>query len=378
MYKMKFFFSAVFLTLVFNLSIRASEVLEIYTPYTSVDVSPGSEVSYSIDVINHGTQTCNAALAITNVPKNWHYTLTASGMRVKKLAVQASKRKTLNLKMSVPYEVGKGYYTFYVKAGSDARLPLTIHVTSAGTNETEFTCDQKNMEGTGATDFTFTAVLKNKSPRQQQYALMATPPKGWSVKIKPNYKQATSTEIDANGTKTVSYVVTAPRNVKAGTFKIPVKAISGNTTVENEFEVVITGTYAMDFNTSSDLLSASTVAGQAKKIELVIKNTGTLPLKNIKLTSSKPKGWELNFDKSEIESLDSGDHTIVNASIKAAKKSIPGDYVSRITAKTDELNETLSFRIMVKTPLLIGWLGILIIIFVVVGVVMLMRKYGRR
>ena len=50
-------------------------------------------------------------------------------------------------------------------------------------------------------NFSFNAVLKNKTATKQQYALMASPPRGWSVTIKPNHKQATSTEVDANGTK---------------------------------------------------------------------------------------------------------------------------------------------------------------------------------
>ncbi|WP_282035540.1 NEW3 domain-containing protein [Saccharicrinis aurantiacus] len=351
---------------------------EIYTPYTKVSVSPGSTVNYSMDIINNNPYTINESVSIVNIPRSWNYTLTASGMNVNKVAVLESKKETLKLKIEVPYHVKKGYYTFYAKLGSMASLPLIINVTTAGSNETELSCDQKNMEGTSKSDFAFNAVLKNKTANKQQYALMASPPKGWNVIIKPNYKQATSTEIDANGTKNINYTIKAPYNVKAGTYKIPVKAVSGSTSADMELEVVITGTYEMSFSTPTGLLSAKVTAGDEKKIELVVKNTGSTKLENIDLSASKPKNWEVSFDTKKIEHLEPGKTARIYATIKADKKAIPGDYVTKVTAKTSETNQNLSFRIMVKTPLLMGWLGVLIILISVGGIAFLMTKFGRR
>lgn len=351
---------------------------EIFTPYTKVSVSPGSTVNYSLDIINNSEQTINENINISNIPRSWNYTLTASGMNINKVAVLGNDEETLKLKIEVPYRVKKGYYTFYAKLGSIASLPLTINVTTAGSNETELSCDQKNMEGTSKSNFSFNAVLKNKTANKQQYALMASPPKGWNVAIKPNHKQATSTEVDANGTKNINYTIKAPSNVKAGTYKIPVKAVSGSTSAEMELEVVITGTYEMSFSTPTGLLSAKITAGDDKKVELVVKNTGSTKLENIELSASKPKNWEVAFDNKKIESLEPGKKSTVYATIKADKKAIPGDYMTKITAKTSEANQNLSFRIMVKTPMLMGWLGILIILATIGGIAFLIKKFGRR
>ena len=45
---------------------------------------------------------------------------------------------------------------------------------------------------------------------------------------------------------------------------------------------------------------------------------------------------------------------------------------------TPEVNENEQFRIAVKTPMLWGWVGILVIVVAVGGVYYLFRKYGRR
>lgn len=66
------------------------------------------------------------------------------------------------------------------------------------------------------------------------------------------------------------------------------------------------------------------------------------------------------------------------AVVKASKKAIPGDYVVKMEARTPEVNSAAEFRIAVKTPIIWGWLGILIIIAACGGVYYLFRKYGRR
>ncbi|MBB3701303.1 hypothetical protein KMW28_03430 [Flammeovirga yaeyamensis] len=362
-----------------NTSLFASNApIEIYTPNTRVAVAPGTTINYKLDIINNGNQTYNENINIYRVPKNWSYSLTSSGLNVSKLAVRPEDKKTLDFKLEIPYEVKKGYYTVYASMGEHASLPITIHVTTAGTNESELTCDQKNMEGTPKSNFTFSAILKNKTSSTQQYALMASPPKGWSVAIKPNYKQATSTEVSANGTKNITFDVKAASFTKAGKYVIPVKAVSGNSTSEMNLEVVITGTYDLSLSTPNGLLSQEITAGDEKRIELIVKNTGSTKLENIKLSDSKPKDWEVKFSKNTIEFLEAGATEKVFAHVKANGKAIPGDYMTTITAKTPETSVSTSFRMTVKTRVFMGVMGLSIILSAMGGMVYLTKKYGRR
>ena len=64
--------------------------------------------------------------------------------------------------------------------------------------------------------------------------------------------------------------------------------------------------------------------------------------------------------------------------LKASKKALPGDYVTTIMAKTPEANADAQFRVAVKTPMIWGWVGVLIIIATIGVVYYLFRKYGRR
>ena len=375
----RLFLPAFFGIIIFlNSAAQSTDSIELYTPYTKVSVSPGKTVNYSIDLINNGKNTQERDISVTSFPRSWKYTLTAGGLNIKRLAALPGEKKNMAFKVEIPFKVNKGNYKFYVKAGNDAVLPLEINVSSQGSNESELTCDQTNMEGTSKSTFTFKAVLKNRTSVEQQYALMANPPRGWTVEIKPNHKQATSTEVDANSTKDISIDVKTPTTVKAGTYKIPVKAVTGSTSANLELEVVVTGTFDLNLSTPTGLLSDELTAGSEKKIDLEVHNTGSADLKTITFTAAKPSKWEVTFTPQKIENLSAGSTEHVTATIKADKKAIPGDYVTKITAKASETSSEVSFRMTVKSPMLWGWAGVFIIFIALGSVYYLFKKFGRR
>ena len=113
-------------------------------------------------------------------------------------------------------------------------------------------------------------------------------------------------------------------------------------------------------------------------MELAVKNTGSSELTDITLNFSAPVKWDVIFDPKKVDKLPSGKVAQVFATIKADRKAIAGDYVTNIEAKTPEATSKASFRISVMTPMLWGWIGVLIIIAALGSVYYLFRKYGRR
>lgn len=156
------------------------------------------------------------------------------------------------------------------------------------------------------------------------------------------------------------------------------RAATGTTSADLELEVVVTGSYEMELSTPRGLLSTEITAGDVKRIELVVRNTGSSLLKDIQLSANKPVDWEVSFEPSKIDMLKAGETANVVATMKASKKALPGDYVATMTAKTPEVNTDAQFRIAVKTPMIWGWVGVLIIIVAIGAVCYLFRKYGRR
>jgi uncharacterized membrane protein len=235
------------------------------------------------------------------------------------------------------------------------------------------------MEGNSNSSFTFNTNLKNRTAEKQMYALMANAPRGWNVTFKSNYQQVTSVNAEPNNTMPLTIEIKSPENCEAGKYRIPVSASTYSTSANLDLEVVIKGTYSMLLSTPTGLVSGTITAGKQKQVELVIHNTGSAELKDINiLSTSSPLRWEVTFNPNIIKSITPGNSATVYALIKADKKAIPGDYVTNIEARTPETTSKLTFRISVETPLLLGWIGVIIIIIALGTVYYLFRKYGRR
>ncbi|SFD78801.1 Uncharacterized membrane protein [Thermophagus xiamenensis] len=360
------------------MALSAASDIELYTPYTNISVPPGEKIDYSIDVKNNGSSTQTVDVYVSGLSKDWTYTLKAGGYAIKQISVLPGEKKTLSLTVNVPVKVNKGNHWFSVVAKGHHVLNLVVNVSEQGTFKTEFTCDQANIEGHADANFTFTTKLKNSTAQKQVYSLHANAPRGWKVIFKPNYKQATAVEVEPNKTENISIQVEPPYNVEAGTYKIPVRAVNRSTSADLDLEVVISGTYDMELSTPTGRLSSTITAGREKDIELVVKNTGSSVLKEVRFSASKPKNWTVEFEPDTIPAIEPGEEATALATVKSADKAIPGDYVAKITARTPEAKSDASFRITVKTPLLWGWLGILIILATLGVIFYLFRKYGRR
>lgn len=350
----------------------------LYTPYTRISVPPGQSIDYTVDVINNTTQVKNVDLYVAGIPKGWTYELKSGGWSISALSVLGGEKKNVSLHIDVPFKVKKGRYRFRVTAGGLATLPLTVTVSEEGTFKTELTTKQPNMQGSGKSNFTFNAELKNRTAEKQLYSLRSNSPRGWNVTFSVSGRQVASVQVEPNVTENISIQIDPPDDIAAGTYKIPVLAANSSTSAALELEVVVTGSYSMELTTPTGLLSASVTAGDQKRIALLVKNNGSAPLKNITLNSSAPVNWDVIFDPKTVDTLGPGRSAEVYATIQADKKAIPGDYVTSLEAKVPEVSSKASFRVSVKTSMLYGWIGVLIVGGAVSAVYYLFRKFGRR
>lgn len=355
----------------------AAAAVELYTPYLQLSAPPGDSISYSIDVVNHSSSTQTVDLGFDAKGNKWDYELTAGGRTVSKLAVKAGESQTVNLQLDVPLEINKGVYQFQMNAGGSI-LPLAIQVSEQGTFRTELATDQPNMQGHSDSTFTFSATLRNRTAEQQTYALAAQADTGWDVTFTDGGTSVTSVEVEANGEKTISISAKPPETVQAGTYDIPITASNNSTKGSTTVQAVVTGTYDLELSTPNELLSTDVTAGADRKLDLVVANKGSAELKQVAMSADSPTDWEVTFEPSTIESIKPGATARVQATIKADKKALAGDYVVNINAAAPEKSANAQFRVAVKSSVLWGWVGIVIILAVIGGIYGLFRKFGRR
>lgn len=364
--------------LMFTSMVTQAKDLSLYTPNTRISAPPGASIDYTIDIINESSVVRNENLSVTGLPSTWTYTLQSGSYHIDRIAVLPGEKKSLKLKVEVPFQVNKGIQTFYVNAINTTSLPLSINVTEKGAAESELSTTQNNMQGDNSATLTYKATLRNRTAEKQHYSLRGDVPRGWNLTFKADFKAVTSVELEPNSTKELTIELKPSATTAPGVYTIPVKALTGATAAALDLEAVVTGSYAGQLTTPDGRVSTSARAGREKELDLVLRNTGTSTLHNLELRSNLPANWELRFEPEQQDSLQAGETAHVKAYLKPHKNAIPGDYVTSLELRNPEINTKVSYRVTIKTPALWGWLGVLLILGALGGLVLMFRKYGRR
>lgn len=257
-------------------------------------------------------------------------------------------------------------------------LHANAQTTSTSDGKSSFKTTLFNLEAAAGETFRYSATLQNNSGESRSYGLSAKLPPGWLATYRTMGSQVTAVLLEAGKTQEISIEMNAPASSKPAKYEIPILAVSGADTLHLGLEAVVKGAYGIELTTPSGRLSEEVTEGSLKQIKCTVRNTGTLLLENVELTSQTPPKWEVMFEPAKIDRLEPGTSVDVVAAVRVPDKTIAGDYVSTFTAKSQASNANASFRILVKASLLSGWAGLLVILLAVGLVYRLIKKYGRR
>jgi uncharacterized membrane protein len=241
------------------------------------------------------------------------------------------------------------------------------------------------------TSFTYSIDMQysgGKEPRV--FDLEVTVPTGWNYSIAPSYGQGTEiAAIRLDPTKT--YPDSISVTVRPYTFAVPppgeypitVQAVSDSLQASIDLKAVISASYSLDLESTSGLLNTNASAGKDNYFTVSLINTGSADLEKIHFSSNimgKPAGWSITFTPDTIDTLPAGGSREVRVDIKPAEKTIAGDYMVTISAEPDSKYAFAhtDVRVTVLTPTIWGWLGVAIVVIVVVGLVVMFMRLGRR
>ncbi len=360
------------------------------TDYPGVTVKPGGTSTFTLYITNTGSEEATVELGAEDLPEGWEGRFKGSSNEISMVHVGAYQTKkdspSLSYSLTVPEDTKEDTYTVNLSAKGgniDEVLALTVKVDAeekkigAG----KFTTDYAQQEGVAGTKFSYTTTLTNNSGENMTYSLSAEgAPEGWNVTFTPSGTTTTtsSVPVDAGASSTIKAAVVPAQNVTAGEYPITFVAACAGETLELPVTVRITGTYSLKTTTPTGNLSASAYAGEPKDIVLSIQNTGNIDLTAIRLKAQASTNWEVTFDQDTINSIPAGGNVEVTAHITPAKDAILGDYVTVITAFNDAVSSDCALRISVQNHTGWGIAAVAIVAFLVLGLVQIIRKFGRR
>lgn len=362
----------------------AEPYIELSTQYPALTVKAGDSLTFDLDLDNYSGVSQDITLSVAEIPEGWEGTFSAGSNQVSVVHVKnQATNSEVSFAVDVPLETADGEYIIRLAArGEDFadEMEIALTVSAEEIGESSFTAEYPSQEGDATTDFTFSATLINNTLSTQNYSFTSNAPSGWQVSFQPSGESTSvaALDVEARTTQAMDISVTPPENVEAGTYEIPVTATSVNESMPITLSITITGSYGLTLSTPSGRLSLDAYANQESAVQLSLTNTGNSDLTNVNLTSSAPTGWTVRFANETIDIIEAGATVETTMYITPGEDAMSGDYATTITARNSDANDSVDFRITVKTETIWGLTGIGVIVLLAVVIGIVMRKYGRR
>ncbi len=254
----------------------------------------------------------------------------------------------------------------------------------------ELVCKYPVLPGKSGDSFEFDVELIWHSSESRQFDITATGPANWNISILGGYeKKEIGGRIGLMPVKpgetfptekvTVRFAPLFGELPEPGEYIVTLEASSGDIKETIELKAVVTALNRFAFYTTSGRLNTEVTAGEENHLSIMVGNTGTAVIGKIDFLASKPSGWSITFEPSEVESLEPGLAQEVDVIIKPPSKTIAGDYMVTMRAMSKDLStREIELRVTALTPTVWGWVAILIVLAVIAGLGVIFRRLGRR
>jgi len=367
--------------------LRPERGIAVYPEYSGVVVSRGESVRMDLTLENKGRADETIDVKISNIPKGWKASLKGGSYLVTGMFVPNGKSRSLALSLEPEKSVGPGNYIFNIegkttdaKFTSDQTIAVTVQERAASADDIQITTSYPVLRGQTDATFEFSLDVQNKSEADRTFNLFAVGPEKWEVNFKPAYeaKQISSFRIKGAQSQSVAVQVSPPREAAAGEYPITVTVSSGEKKAQVKLTVVLTGIYKLDAGTPTGILSLEAMPGKPAIVSLFVKNTGSAANRNVSFSSFKPENWEVTFKPEKLESLEPNAIKQIEVTIKPAQQALVGDYSVGLMVDGEKSSKTVELRVTVKASTAWGYIGIVIILFVIAGLSALFIWLGRR
>lgn len=358
--------------------------LSLGTSYPEIGAQPGESVNLTLTLKNHGLPPGVVRVQVAEAPEGWQASLIGGGRLVRAVYLAPDGEATLTLRLQPPKEVKPGTYRFLVRAeglGQTATLPVSLIVGQGLPQRLGLEAELPVLKGPPTSSFRYRVTLKNESDRDLLVSLEYEAPKGWQVTFTPAFssQQVTSLPIKAGESKDLDVEVSLPKDTKADTYGLTLRAVAGEAKAELGLTLEVTGRPQVRFSTKEGRLSGQVVAGRENPVKLLLKNEGSAPAKDLSLSAFEPSGWEVKFEPDKLEILEPGQEQEVTARIKPSPKAVTGDYMVTLRLSgADGLSESLDFRATVVRSSLWGLVGVAIMAVALLVLGFAVNRFGRR
>ncbi|MDY6964627.1 MAG: NEW3 domain-containing protein [Halobacteriota archaeon] len=224
--------------------------------------------------------------------------------------------------------------------------------------------------------------IKNSGKTDDTYELdIEGLPEDWYHRYKETKegKEELSSIFILSGEEKILYLeFVPPYDVETGEYNFTASILSSTEQYELDLSLKLRGSYEISLY-SGNKLRYDVNRGDTVTIEMTVSNTGLGgTITNIKPEINAPMGWTARSTPKEVASIKPGESETFIIKIIPPGDIATSDYKVSVNVKSDQLEENEDFRIVIEESSNVPMYGALIIIVVLISLVFMFKKYGRR
>ncbi|MFW5943097.1 MAG: NEW3 domain-containing protein [Chloroflexota bacterium] len=355
--------------------------LQLLTDYPSQVI--GVEETADLDLrLRTGAEAQIVSLAVEDLPEGWTADFRGGNRLVRSVYVTPDDTADVTLRVTPPEDVEPGEYAFTVLAegeGADDELPITLVVQERVPANLSLSVELPTVRGRPDSNFSYNVTLENEGDEDLTVNLSADTPPGFVVTFESGAQEVTTLPLAAGESERINVSVEPIAEPEVGAYAFVIHADGGAAEASLELAAEVVGQSSVALTTPDGRLSGQAEAGVETTYTLLLQNTGSAPARGIEMSHSAPNGWTVSFEPEGVDELPPGQQQEVTARVQPPDNAIAGDYVVTFRARPEDAsNESMEYRVTVRTSTLWGVAGVALIAVAVAVVGLAVARFGRR
>lgn len=359
--------------------------------YPGLVLKPGDPADLEIMLANKGLSGDAFRVETTGLPPGWTAEIRRFNTVMTALYLPSEETASLTLAALPPggsATLPPGEHEFRVTVTSvaggktvECAMRLAVAETRAARDALTVGTSYPEIAGPSDAKFAFSLDVANNGAADALVNLFAEAPRGWEYFFKPGYedKQITSLHVPRGQSRSVTLDVTPAYQAEAGQYELTVKAEQPDGSAERRLLITLNGTYQLEAEPAGGLLSLSASADEPSTLTLLVANPGSAPQREVTFLAVKPDGWTVVFNPEVIAELPPrSDPVQVDMTVTPSPDALVGDYGLGLNVRGERAQKSLDFRVTVKAGTAWSFIGALLLIVAVGGLMLASLRLGRR
>ncbi|MCS7138995.1 MAG: NEW3 domain-containing protein, partial [Crenarchaeota archaeon] len=342
----------------------------------------GSSVNFELIIKNPLKKRLTSQISVST-PKGWEAIIfREDGKRLYDFLLEPGEYLRAVLKISIPENAQPGRYEVKVQASSQefASSQDFYIVVTRGVFSPKVYTGTPYVEAYAGSSASFPIEVENTGDSDGILDISVTQlPVGYSWKLSdPSGNILSKVYLKSNERKRLNLVIDVPPLEEPRTIPFLLEAYSKESSSRISLTLGILGFYSISYETRNFYME--TTAGSESSFTVEVKNNGYSVLTNVRpILTSVPEKFKVEYTPEVVPLLKPQERAVFTLKIKTDADTNAGDYFVSFRIKSDQYSlSERDIRVSVRQRIETLMIGAVIAVTLLILLVMIYRRYGRR